>query len=409
MTAYRESLARAVSGAPLLKSPNALEATTPLLPVSATGTAGNDFIVALAETPVNGGAGNDILVAGPNAGNFYLNGGAGVDTYVIREDAGVQQHGSQRVVIDGPVGEAVDHLVFQHVGTVWADVNGDNVNISLSSPTLDNPMVAHILGWYSGTVPFQVASIGQILPTSAAYWQVQNISFRSLGIPYYLTGTDQNDEVLGSHLDDAQVVGGLGDDAVDGREGNDTLYGDQVSSDVTVTAGGSDRLSGSSGMDILYGGGGNDNLNGGTDGDILYGGTGDDLLDGGSGNDQDILYGNDGNDKLVARGGPDRLYGGAGNDLYSVEGTDNAWALIDDAGSGSDTVRVRAPGADYTKTTFQAVGPTLQVRINDAAGSVIRSLDINGMANAAGRIEILEIDQGTAGTTAVGRYDLNVA
>lgn len=81
-------------------------------------------------------------------------------------------------------------------------------------------------------------------------------------------GTDGNDELLGTALDDT-IYGGAGEDQLAGGDGNDYLYG------------GSDT-------DILFGGAGNDRLNGGDGIDILIGGRGNNLLAGGY--DMDIFF-----------------------------------------------------------------------------------------------------------------------
>ncbi|MFO1327842.1 MAG: hypothetical protein U1F56_10835 [Rubrivivax sp.] len=413
MNGYLESLGRAVSGAPLLKSPNDLANSSPLPPGANFGTPENDLIIGSAFSPVSGGSGNDLMLTGDAQGNYTFDGGVGVDTYVLRA-AGAQGSdlpdiGGVNAIIDGPAGEAVDHLIFSHEGSLSADVKGDNVVLTLTSSTLSAPLKAVFVGWYSGLVPYQVATIEQVVPRSDGFWGVETYSFRELGVPYYLTGTDANDGVLGSHLDDARVLGGLGDDSIEGREGSDRIYGDQESVDPAAAMGGNDSLDGGQGHDTLYGGAGHDNLNGGPGLDVLVGGIGDDLLDAGIDTDQDFLYGNDGADRLTSRGGQDRLSGGAGNDFYSVEGTDNVWVFVDDAGSGFDTLRIRAPGAVNAQTRFVVAGTTLEVRLNDASGTLIRGLDLLDMVNVAGRIELLEIDQGNADASSVGRFDLNVA
>ena len=80
----------------------------------------------------------------------------------------------------------------------------------------------------------------------------QTLSVASLRPSVELTGTDEDD----------RLVGEVGDDRLDGAGGNDTLIGDY-------------------GNDLLLGGEGNDELAGGNGTDTLNGGAGDDLITGG--------------------------------------------------------------------------------------------------------------------------------
>jgi len=99
-------------------------------------------------------------------------------------------------------------------------------------------------------------------------------------------GTEGDDVVIGSDVDDVIVVGkgndvvhaDAGDDLVCGGPGNDSLFG----------ARGEDIMYGEEGNDWLFGAQGVDNLDGGEgDFDVLWGGPGIDILDGGPG-DNDV-------------------------------------------------------------------------------------------------------------------------
>jgi len=59
------------------------------------------------------------------------------------------------------------------------------------------------------------------------------------------------------------LVGGAGNDKLEGGDGNDIVTGDA----------GNDHLIGGAGLDMLIGGAGNDHLVGGADDDVLIGGT----------------------------------------------------------------------------------------------------------------------------------------
>jgi Ca2+-binding RTX toxin-like protein len=88
-----------------------------------------------------------------------------------------------------------------------------------------------------------------------------------------------------------------------------------------VGGSGNDTLNGLAGDDILEGGAGNDTLNGSSGSDILRGGAGDDTLIAGSGgsggpsSSNDLLEGGDGNDTLRGVEGTNTMLGGAGDDV----------------------------------------------------------------------------------------------
>lgn len=101
------------------------------------------------------------------------------------------------------------------------------------------------------------------------------------------------------------MVGGYGNDWLDGGDHNDTLFGE----------GGDDQLIGGLGNDHLDGGDGNDTLQGGSGDDALLGGAGNDVLSGGEGSDQ--------------------LQGGSGNDTYIIGVDDQGDTIWDNEGSNT--------------------------------------------------------------------------
>lgn len=161
-------------------------------------------------------------------------------------------------------------------------------------------------------------------------------------------GGEGNDELVGdSALEDLAVDyhgndiidGGDGDDTIFGCGGNDELYGetgdDEIygdASDIEVSKHGNDYVDGGEGIDKIWGGGGDDELFGDAGNDCIYGDTGD-LSVNIPGND--YIDGEDGDDYLDGEGGDDILIGGAGNDvvygaygdddIYGEDGDDNLW------------------------------------------------------------------------------------
>ncbi len=85
----------------------------------------------------------------------------------------------------------------------------------------------------------------------------------------------------------------------------------------------------------LLGGIGDDKLDGGGAADTLDGGDGKDTLLGGA-DGGDSLVGGKGNDSLDGGGGNDTMAGGDGDDIYVV---DSALDDVNEAGTGTDNVQ----------------------------------------------------------------------
>ncbi|WP_162181826.1 calcium-binding protein, partial [Pseudomonas monteilii] len=114
--------------------------------------------------------------------------------------------------------------------------------------------------------------------------------------------------------------------------------------DNIITSGaGNDQLNGGAGNDQLLGSSGNDTLNGGDDNDSLDGGLGDDILNGGTGSDtlfgdagNDILSGGSGSDFLNGDVGDDTVNGGAGDDTMMATDGNDVFQFA--AGFGNDLI-----------------------------------------------------------------------
>ncbi len=165
-----------------------------------------------------------------------------------------------------------------------------------------------------------------------------------------LRGGNGNDS-LQAGIGNATLIGGWGHQTLTGGAGNElltagsgptTLQGGIAGGNHTLVGGsGADLLQAGNGNDILEAGSGNATLQGGWGSGILIGGSGNALLQAGSG-PTTLLGGNSGgNHTLVGGSGTDLLQGGTGNDrLVAGSGHDT---LV--AGSGNDTL-IGAPGAD---------------------------------------------------------------
>jgi Ca2+-binding RTX toxin-like protein len=186
-----------------------------------------------------------------------------------------------------------------------------------------------------------------------------------------------------------QIVGGRGDDILEGSDAGNGIWGGP-GSDVLMGGGGPDTLNGEGGDDYLQGLEGTDVLNGGDGNDILDGGLGQDTLNGGDGVDTvdysknttsvvatpdgvandgnnggaegdnlgadiESLLGGSGNDTLVGNGGNGVLDGGPGNDTL-------------DGGGGSDLI-IGGDGIDNTSYAGRSEPVTVNLSASGADGA----------------------------------------
>ena len=116
---------------------------------------------------------------------------------------------------------------------------------------------------------------------------------------------------------DDTLMGGDGDDLLDGGGGDDTLRG-QRGDDTLLGGAGDDDLGGAEGDDTLVGGDGDDSLTGGSGDDTIDGGEGNDTVDAGSGDDD--VDGGAGDDQITTGDGNDTVDGGDGDDVIDTSG-----------------------------------------------------------------------------------------
>lgn len=146
----------------------------------------------------------------------------------------------------------------------------------------------------------------------------------------FFEGNGGNDTMIGGAGED-EFYGGTGNDVLQGEDGHDLLFGD-AGDDTLIGGAGDDILMGGEGNDGISAGAGDDLLTGDAGDDALMAGDGNDVLDGGAGND--VLEGEAGDDALMGGSGQDSLHGGAGSDVISA-GADNDQAF---GGDGNDTI-----------------------------------------------------------------------
>lgn len=126
-------------------------------------------------------------------------------------------------------------------------------------------------------------------------------------------GNAQANTFIAADGNDSFVMGD-GADTVWASGGNDTIKGD-AGNDVLDGARGNDLIYGGAGNDVLLGGH-TYSQDWAWDDDTIYGGDGNDSIDGGFGGG--VLHGEAGDDTMATTAGYATMYGGIGNDTYRV-------------------------------------------------------------------------------------------
>jgi RTX calcium-binding nonapeptide repeat (4 copies) len=207
-----------------------------------------------------------------------------------------------------------------------------------------------------------------------------------------------------------RIVGGTGDDRIEGTGGSDEILADPVPEDdrggddevwglggddyVRAWGGdnfvdggpGDDELITADGEDVMLGGPGGDEMQGGRGTDLLRGGRGDDEVRGSEGDD--TLYGDAGDDRIIGSSGNDLVHGGMGVDqLEGREGVDRfAWSS---AAEGRDAILDFELAVDGF-----VIGDFLQGFGGDVAGL---GLDVRFAPTGDGRGSLLQVDPDGAG------------
>ncbi len=291
-----------------------------------TGTSGDDTIDATGFTGtavLNGGDGNDVLIAGP--GLELLDGGKGDDRFVFRQFGAVHT-----VLVYGRDGE--DTLDFSAF-TLPATVN--------------------------------LSTVGSLQTVAPGELQIA------------LMATDVEDVIgsqgggvyTGNSLDNTFTITG-GANTIDGSTGTNTVVAsanvNMALSNTLLNIGGTLNSLANIQVAKLTGGAGNNII----DASAFTGST---VLDGGAGND--TLIGGSGNDVLIGGAGDDLLRGNGGSDTYHfnvdvAQGQD----IIDEIGAaGTDTLdfsQAHTTGVivDLSITAVQTVAPNLKLSFTSTTG-----------------------------------------
>ncbi|MEH3038233.1 MAG: calcium-binding protein [Sphingomonas adhaesiva] len=161
-------------------------------------------------------------------------------------------------------------------------------------------------------------------------------------------GTAFNDIVNGSAVAN-RLVGGAGNDVMQGLDGNDYLQGDE-------------------GSDALFGGNGNDSLLGGAGDDFLIGGAGDDSLRGGLGRDTFLFAPASGSDRLVDFDpGQDKIVLTSASSLAVPGGDFDVTAFL----GGLAALKGNGQTARFADYDGNGDGTADAVRVTTASGGII--------------------------------------
>jgi Ca2+-binding RTX toxin-like protein len=291
-----------------------------------TGSSGDDTLDASAFTGaavLNGGEGDDILIAGPGQG--LLDGGAGNDQFVFR------QFGAAHAV-----------LVYGRDGDDTLDFSAFTLAVSVD------------LGI---TGVFQIVTPGQL-----------QLAIMLLDMEHVI-GSQGGGTLTGNSLNNTfTIIGGV--NTIDGGAGLNrvlaTANANMVLSNTQLNIGGT--LSNLTNIQAatLTGGTGNNTLDATTF-------TGATTLEGGFGDD--ILIGGSGSDVLIGGAGDDQLRGNGGSDTYrfNVDVAQGQDTVDEVAGGGTDLLDFSGATTtgitvDLALTSVQTVSANLRLRFTNNAG-----------------------------------------
>jgi Ca2+-binding RTX toxin-like protein len=175
-----------------------------------------------------------------------------------------------------------------------------------------------------------------------------------------------------------RLVGGMGDDILEGNAGNDTLEGGP----------GRDSASGGAGNDTISGNAGDDTLDGADGNDSLDGGTGIDVIDAGLGTD--TVAGGDGPDRLLLRDAAvDNADCGAGSDVAVADGADSLTDCESVETTGGGPFAAAAPAArgdTAAPASLRVVVCTVAGRRSGSLSIACRMLGASGATTLRARL-----------------------
>ncbi|SEA73047.1 cadherin domain-containing protein [Rubrimonas cliftonensis] len=303
-------------------------------------TAGLQIDAGAGDDTLEGGAGDDILDGGD--GEDGLTGGAGRDTLRGGVGSDTLMGGADDDDIDGGDGSA-DVAVFSGNRADYSakSLSGDVFTVTderangAANEGADTVSGVEIFRFADG----DVAAADLVIPGLHLVGGGGNDTLEGLGGDDTIEGRGGADRLVGDGGDDS-ITGGNSQDTILGGDGRDTISGGGGHDSIDSGAG-DDVVTTSNGNDTIYGGAGDDIISAGGGSNWAYGGDGADLIELGGANDK--AWGDAGDDTIVSGEGHDTIYGGEGHDLIDLGGgNDRAWGEDGDdtilGGLGDDTI-----------------------------------------------------------------------
>ncbi len=332
-----------------------------------------DNVYVTGNNTLNGGAGNDYLIVSFSKANNLLNGGDGNDTFSFSKNY------SSNDTVDGGRG---DDLLFYD--TYYYDITGGittnfNATTNIGSITLGTNRIS--------------------------YKNIEGLN---------ITGTSNDDLIVGSNGNDTLSGGVSGNDTVDGGLGDDLLvYNSGTSKGITTTfnattnigsiTSGTNRvnyknieqlnITGTSNDDLIVGNNGNDTLSTGSGGnDTVDGGLGDDLMAYNSGSIQGITtnFNAISNTGLITDGTNQVSYKNI--ERLNITGTQSDDLIV--GNNGNDTINAGISGND---TVDGGLGDDLLVYNSRTSQGIISTFDATTnsglITDGGGRISYKNIER----------------
>jgi len=380
-------------------------------------TSGN--IAALIALTVDGGVGNDTILAGNGSdqlqggdGNDFIDGNQGNDTAFLGAGADIFQWdpGDGNDTVEGQAD--IDALIFngnganevfnvspnggraqliRDVGLVNLDVNdleqvtvnagsgSDSIFVNDVTGTEITNITVNLAGTIGGSSGDGLFDFIQGVATGAD----NLINLVGAGSSYFVTGLPALLSVNQSEATDALTVQAGG--------GNDIILGGGMGTGVvalTLDGGiGNDTIEGTAGGDTLLGGDGNDIVDGNFGGDTAFLGIGDDVFEWDPGDGSDVVEGQAGSDTLLFNGS-------------------NTAEIITVGPNGGRALFTRSIGTilmdmdDIETITFNAFGGADDIKVANMAGTDVTRvvLELAGSGGGGdGQADIVTID-----ATAIG-------
>ncbi len=311
--------------------------------------AGNDFM--------SGGAGSDTFVWEPGDGSDTLEGGAGdADVLAFFGSAGAESFN-----VFAKASDPTRAILFRSIGNITMDMAGiDQINLA-GNAAADNYVIGRANNNDSGiALPINNAYVdptATLLPLSTTEVKVVNITEAADAVDTVFVDGRATDDQLTVSVEnlatgtlrvsglpyEVRVIGANTNDRliVRGNEGNDTIKAVDTTNG-TVAAVITMTLAGGSGNDQLFADA------------TLVGGSGDDYLEGGV--SANAMFGNEGDDRFFGGAGTDTIDGGSGFDTILVFGTDAAERIVLQQTTPTTLIETQFPGG-VPDTTILALNP----------------------------------------------------